>query len=76
MLQNWKEVAILLEERIQNLDSVLSEFEKYQLHTGLNNDEDMCATIIKYGQDSLGQSCRSLKSRAQITLKLLTNLKS
>lgn len=73
---NWKEVAILLEERIQNLDSVLSEFEKYQLHTGLNNDEDVCATIIKYGQDSLGQSCRSLKSRAQITLKLLTNLKS
>ncbi|XP_076755634.1 phagocyte signaling impaired isoform X1 [Xylocopa sonorina] len=74
---NWKEIAMLLEERIQNLDLVLTEFEKYELHTGLSNDEnDVCSTIVKYGQDSLGQSCRSLKSRAQITLKLLNNLKS
>lgn len=77
MLQNWKEIAMLLEERVQNLDSVLTEFEKYQLYTGLSNEEDdVCATIIKHGQDSLGQSCRSLKCRAQITLKLLSNLKS
>lgn len=68
---------MVLEERIQNLDSVLTEFEKYQLHTGLSNDEeDLCAIIIKYGQDSLGQSCRSLKSRVQSTLKLLSSLKS
>ncbi|OAD52479.1 N-alpha-acetyltransferase 25, NatB auxiliary subunit [Eufriesea mexicana] len=74
---NWKEIAMLLEERVQNLDSVLTEFEKYQLYTGLSNEEDdVCATIIKHGQDSLGQSCRSLKCRAQITLKLLSNLKS
>lgn len=68
---------MVLEERIQNLDSVLTEFEKYQLHTGLSNDEeDLCATITRYGQDSLGQSCRSLKSRVQSTLKLLSSLKS
>lgn len=68
---------MVLEERIQNLDSVLTEFEKYELHTGLSNDEeDLCATIIKYGQDSLEQSCRSLKSRVQSTLKLLSSLKS
>ena len=77
MLQSWKEIAMLLEERVQNLDSVLTEFEKYQLHTGLsNNEDDLCVTLIKHGQDSLGQSCRSLKSRAQITLKLLSSLKS
>ncbi|CAK9820354.1 N-alpha-acetyltransferase 25, NatB auxiliary subunit [Anthophora plagiata] len=74
---SWKEVAVLLEERVQNLDTVLTEFEKYQLHTGLsNNEDDVCATIIKCAQDSLGQSCRWLKSRAQITLKLLSSLKS
>ncbi|XP_017891294.1 N-alpha-acetyltransferase 25, NatB auxiliary subunit [Ceratina calcarata] len=74
---NWKEIAILLEERVQNLDSVLTEFEKYQLHTGLGNDEDdVSATILKHGQESLAQSCRSLKSRTQITLKLVKGLKS
>ncbi|XP_043260160.1 N-alpha-acetyltransferase 25, NatB auxiliary subunit [Colletes gigas] len=74
---SWKDVSILLTERIKNLNRVLTEFEKFQLHTGLSNDEDDIRTsIIKYGQVSLGQSCRSLKSRAQITLKLLNSLKS
>ena len=73
---SWKEVATLLSERVENLDSMLTEFEKYQLHTGLDNEDDVCAAIIKHGQASLGQSCRSLKSRAQITLKLLGGLKS
>lgn len=76
MLQSWKDVAIVLAERIQNLDLALTELEKFQLHTGLSDDEDDIRTpIIKYGQISLGQSCRSLKSRAQITLKLLNSLK-
>nr|XP_012136081.1 PREDICTED: N-alpha-acetyltransferase 25, NatB auxiliary subunit isoform X1 [Megachile rotundata] len=73
---NWKEIAILLSEKVDNLDSVLTEFEKYQLNTGLDNEDDVCAAILKHGQASLGQSCRSLKSRAQITLKLLSSLKS
>lgn len=68
---------MLLEEKVQNLVSALTELQKYQLHTGLSNTEtDVCATIIKYGQEGLGQCCRSLKSRAQNTLKLLSSLKS
>nr|XP_031835022.1 N-alpha-acetyltransferase 25, NatB auxiliary subunit [Nomia melanderi]XP_031835023.1 N-alpha-acetyltransferase 25, NatB auxiliary subunit [Nomia melanderi]XP_031835024.1 N-alpha-acetyltransferase 25, NatB auxiliary subunit [Nomia melanderi] len=74
---NWKDISTLLVKRIQALDTVLTEFEKYQLNTGLNNSEDdIHATILKYGQASLGQSCGPLKSRAQITLKLLNSLKS
>ncbi|XP_053986052.1 N-alpha-acetyltransferase 25, NatB auxiliary subunit [Hylaeus anthracinus] len=73
---SWKDVAVLLTERIQNLDSVLTEFEKFQLHTRLSSNEyDIRIPIIKYGQVSLGQSCRSLKSRAQISLKLLNSLR-
>ncbi|XP_015437860.1 PREDICTED: N-alpha-acetyltransferase 25, NatB auxiliary subunit [Dufourea novaeangliae] len=73
---SWKDIAMLLIERIHNLDLMLTELEKYQLNTGLNKDEDdIRAMIIKYGQASLRQSCRSLKSRAQITLKLLNSLK-
>ncbi|XP_076236201.1 phagocyte signaling impaired [Calliopsis andreniformis] len=73
---SWRDVATLLVERIQNLDSVLTEFEKFELHTGLDVDNDIHATIVNYGQDSLDQSCRSLKSRAETTLKLLNSLKS
>lgn len=77
LLQSWKDILTLLAKRIQALDTVLTEFEKYQLNTGLNISEDeIHATITKYGQASLGQSCGSLKSRAQITLKLLNSLKS
>ncbi|XP_076276164.1 phagocyte signaling impaired isoform X1 [Lasioglossum baleicum] len=74
---SWKDISDLLAERIQNLDSVLTEFEKYQLNTGLDDSEDdVRATIIRYGQASLGQSCGPPKSRTQITLKLLNSLKS
>ena len=73
--QSWRNITTLLTKRIQNFDSVLTEFEKFQVHTGLSNDNnDICATIIKHGQASLGQSCRSLKSRVQTTLKLLNSL--
>ncbi|XP_029676321.1 N-alpha-acetyltransferase 25, NatB auxiliary subunit [Formica exsecta] len=72
----WREVAVLLIERVENLDAVLTEFEKYELHTDLDEKDDVCVTIIKRGQSSLRQSCRSLKSRTQPILRLLSNLKS
>lgn len=67
---------MLLIERVENLDAVLTEFEKYELHTDLDEKDDVCVTIIKRGQSSLRQSCRSLKSRTQPILRLLSNLKS
>ncbi|KAL6448145.1 hypothetical protein ACFW04_000276 [Cataglyphis niger] len=74
--KGWREVAVLLIERVENLDAVLTEFEKYELHTDLDEKDDVCVTIIKRGQASLRQSCRSLKSRTQPILRLLSNLKS
>ncbi|KAG5344691.1 NAA25 acetyltransferase, partial [Acromyrmex charruanus] len=72
----WREVAVLLSERVENLDAVLTEFEKYELYTGLDENDDVCVTIMKRGQVSLRQSCRALKSRTQPILRLLSNLKS
>lgn len=69
-------MAVLLSERVQNLDAVLTEFEKYELYTDLDEKDDVCITIIKRGQASLRQSCKSLKSRTQSILRLLSNLKS
>lgn len=69
-------MAVLLSERVENLDSVLTEFEKYELHTGLDESDDICVGIINRGQASLRQCCRSLKSRTQPILRLLSNLKS
>lgn len=79
---NWRDVAMLLEERIQSLHTVLTEFvgtgsEKQEILTGLdNNDDDVCATINNFGQPGLWQSCASLKSRGQLALELLSSLKS
>lgn len=67
---------MLLAERVENLDAVLTEFEKYELYTGLDENDDVCVTIMKRGQASLRQSCRALKSRTQPILRLLSNLKS
>lgn len=72
----WQEITILLSERLQNLDTVLTELEKYPIYTGLDEQDSACIFIMKHAQTSLGKSCRSLKSRAQYTLKLLSNLKS
>ncbi|XP_024887489.1 N-alpha-acetyltransferase 25, NatB auxiliary subunit [Temnothorax curvispinosus] len=74
--KTWREVAVLLSERVENLDAVLTEFEKYELNTGLDEKDDVCVIITKRGQASLRQSCRSLKSRTQPILRLLSNLKS
>lgn len=76
LLQTWREVATLLSERIRDLDAVLTEFEEYELYTGLDEGDDVCASIAKRGQASLRQSSRALKSRAQVTLRFLSNLKS
>ncbi|EFN87304.1 N-alpha-acetyltransferase 25, NatB auxiliary subunit [Harpegnathos saltator] len=74
--KTWREIAMLLSERIRDLDAVLTEFEKYELYTGLDEKDDVSVSIAKRGQTSLGQSCRALKSRAQLTLRFLSNLKS
>lgn len=69
-------MAVLLSERIRDLDMVLTEFERYELNTGLDEKDEVCISITKRGQASLRQSARALKSRAQLTLKFLNNLKS
>lgn len=69
-------MAVLLSERIRDLDTVLTEFENYELHTGLDEKDEVCIDIMKRGQASLKQSARALKSRAQLTLRFLNNLKS
>ncbi|KAK2586630.1 hypothetical protein KPH14_011677 [Odynerus spinipes] len=74
--ESWREIAVFLIEKVHNLDAALSKLEKYPLQTGLDVKDDVCATIVKQGQASLAQSCKSLKSRSQLTLKLLGSLKS
>ncbi|XP_020285803.1 N-alpha-acetyltransferase 25, NatB auxiliary subunit [Pseudomyrmex gracilis] len=75
-IKTWKEVAVILTEKVENLDAVLTEFQKYELKTGLDEDDDVHVAIKQRGQASLKQSCGSLKSRTQPILRLLSNLKS
>lgn len=69
-------MAIILTEKVENLDAVLTEFQKYELKTGLDEDDEVDVAIMQHGQASLKQSCGSLKSRTQPILRLLSNLKS
>ncbi|XP_012253045.2 N-alpha-acetyltransferase 25, NatB auxiliary subunit [Athalia rosae] len=72
----WKDVTSLLMERANVLDSVLTILEKVQLTTGLDANDMAVTTVMERGQESIAQSCRELKSRVQLTLKLLSSLKS
>ncbi|EZA56704.1 N-alpha-acetyltransferase 25, NatB auxiliary subunit [Ooceraea biroi] len=74
--KTWREVAAMLSEKVEKLDAVLTEFEKFEVYTGLDEKDEVCANIVKSGQVSLSQSCRSLKSRTQSILRLLSTLKS
>jgi len=67
---------VMLSEKVEKLDAVLTEFEKFEVYTGLDEKDEVCVNIVKSGQVSLSQSCRSLKSRTQSILRLLSNLKS
>lgn len=73
--ENWKAIATFLTEKVQNLDEALTKLMKYPLQTGLENEDNLCVKIMKQGQASLAQSCKSLKSRSQLILKLLSCLK-
>lgn len=61
---------------MRHLDAALKQLEMHPFQTGLDGEDKICAMIIKQGQASLVQSCKSLKSRSQLTLKLLSSLKS
>ncbi|KAL2722102.1 hypothetical protein V1477_020922 [Vespula maculifrons] len=74
--ESWREIAVFLTEKVRHLDAALKQLEMYPFQTGLDGDDKICAMIIKQGQASLVQSCKSLKSRSQLTLKLLSSLKS
>ncbi|KAI4494650.1 hypothetical protein M0804_000851 [Polistes exclamans] len=75
-LESWKEIVAFLSEKVRNVDAALKRLEKYPFETGLDAEDAICAMIIKQGQASLAQSCKSLRSRSQLTLKLLSSLKS
>ncbi|XP_035725725.1 N-alpha-acetyltransferase 25, NatB auxiliary subunit-like isoform X1 [Vespa mandarinia] len=74
--ESWREIAVFLTEKVRHLDAALKQLEMYPFQTGLDGEDKICAMIIKQGQASLVQSCKSLKSRSQLTLKLLSSLKS
>ncbi|XP_066597306.1 N-alpha-acetyltransferase 25, NatB auxiliary subunit [Prorops nasuta] len=72
--QAWVGVATVLEERLQKLLEVLTEFKKHKIQTGLDSVDPVSATIISQAQESLAYSCRSIKFRAEVTHKLLSSL--
>ncbi|XP_046415416.1 N-alpha-acetyltransferase 25, NatB auxiliary subunit [Neodiprion fabricii] len=76
LTDGWKDIGNLLVERASVLDSVLSMLEKVQLQTGLDSEEAVTATVVQRSQESIAQSSREIKSRVQLTIKLLNSLNS
>ncbi|XP_015121596.1 N-alpha-acetyltransferase 25, NatB auxiliary subunit [Diachasma alloeum] len=76
-VQSWTEIGHLLVEKAQGLESVLTNLEKRTPETGL--DIALCQSansVLEHTQESIKDSCRLLKSRLSLTVKLLNSLRS
>ncbi|XP_043274527.1 N-alpha-acetyltransferase 25, NatB auxiliary subunit [Venturia canescens] len=74
--QTWQEIGALLAERIKSLEAELTELEKIHVFTDLPADEDAWMLVGDRAQESLCQTCWTLKSRLQLTTRLLNGLRS
>lgn len=63
-------------KRTEKLENVLSEFEKRSVNTGLDVKEDAAVIVAERVQESIHRSCWMLRSRLQLTTKLLNNFRS
>ncbi|XP_034949721.1 N-alpha-acetyltransferase 25, NatB auxiliary subunit [Chelonus insularis] len=76
-IQDWTTMTNLLIEKTERLENVLSEFEKRPINIGLDVKMKKSAEIVaERVQDSIHRSCWMLRSRLQLTTKLLNNLRS
>ncbi|CAD6234182.1 GSCOCG00007626001-RA-CDS [Cotesia congregata] len=75
-IECWTEISDLFMKRTEKLENVLSEFEKRSVNTGLDTEEKAAAIVAERVQESIHRSCWMLRSRLQLTTKLLNNFRS
>lgn len=77
MFQSWTEIGHVLTDKAQKLESVLTNLEKRTPETGL--DIALCQfanVVMEHTHESIQDSCRMLKSRLSLTVKLVNSLRS
>ncbi|XP_011304536.1 N-alpha-acetyltransferase 25, NatB auxiliary subunit [Fopius arisanus] len=76
-VQSWTKIGHLLTEKAQRLESVLTNMEKRSPETGLEITLSQSANVVlEHTQESIQDSCRMLKSRLSLTVKLINGLRS